>query len=115
MSTGEVSLGASWSGTVVLDIGNDVGALVLRTSSEWLGREIDLLPEDSSRPHTHSAVRERRSPEGSTYAAVYPQLHAGHYTIEDSHQRLTIVGGRVTELELAEQHVSIDHPHHSHH
>jgi NAD-dependent oxidoreductase involved in siderophore biosynthesis len=114
VSTGEVSLGASWNGTVVLDIGNDVGAMVLRTSSEWLGREIDLLPEDPSLPRTHSAVRERRSPEGSTFAAVYPQLQAGRYTLEVSHQQLTIEGGRVTEVELAEHHAANDH-HHSHH
>jgi hypothetical protein len=92
----------SWDGSVVLDIGNDVGALVLHTRSEWLGREIDLLPDDRSIPHTHSAVRERRSPRGLSYAAVYPQLQAGRYTIEDSHQRLTIVGGRVTEVEFAD-------------
>jgi hypothetical protein len=98
----ETGLPASWDGSVVLDIGDDVGALVLHTSSEWLGREIDLHPDDRTLPHTHSAVRERRSPEGMSYAAVYAQLHAGRYTIEDSRQRLTIIGGRVTELQLAE-------------
>jgi hypothetical protein len=92
----------SWDGSVVLDIGNDVGALVLHTSVEWLGREIDLLPDDRSIPPTHSAVRERRLPDGSSYAAVYPQLQAGRYTVEDSRQLLTIVGGRVTQIELAE-------------
>jgi hypothetical protein len=92
----------SWDGSVVLDIGNDVGALVLHTSVEWLGREIDLIPDDRSIPHTHSAVRERRLPNGSSYAAVYPQLQEGHYTVEGSRQRLVIVGGRVTEIELVE-------------
>jgi hypothetical protein len=92
----------SWDGTVILDIGDDVGALVLHASGDWLGREIDLLPDDRSVPHTHSAVRERRSPDGCAYAAIYPQLRAGQYTVEDSRQRLTIVGGRVTEIALAE-------------
>jgi hypothetical protein len=98
----ETVLPPSLDGTVILDIGNDVGALVLHTSGEWLGREIDLLPDDRSVPHTHSAVRERRSPDGSAYAAIYPQLLAGRYTLEDSRQRITIVGGRVTEIDLVE-------------
>jgi hypothetical protein len=63
-------------------------------------------------PHTHSAVRERRSPEGSSYAAVYPQLHEGGYALVGSTQRFTIVGGRVTDVELAEPYSP---PHHSHH
>jgi hypothetical protein len=98
----ETVLPPSWNGTVVLDIGNDVGALVLHASGEWLGREIDLLSDDRSVPHIHSAVRERRSLHGSSYAAIYPQLQAGRYTVEDSRQRLTIFGGRVTEIELVE-------------
>ncbi|MGH3732445.1 MAG: phospholipase [Acidimicrobiales bacterium] len=112
MGSGETALGPSWNGSVILDIGSDVGALVLHTSSQWLGREIVLQPDDSSRPHTHSAVRERRSPKGSTFAAVYPQLHAGHYAVEGSHQRLTITGGRVTELELSETFSETLHSHH---
>jgi hypothetical protein len=101
----------SWDGSVVLDIGNDVGALVLHTSRQWLGHEIDLVPDDWSLPHTHSAVRERRSPSGSTFAAVYPQLHEGGYAIAGSSQRFTIAGGRVTEIELPEPYLA---PHHHH-
>jgi hypothetical protein len=102
----------SWQGSVILDIGNDVGALVLHTSLEWLDHEIDLEPDDPTSPHTHSAVRERRSPGGSSYAAVYPQLREGDYAIVGSTQRFTIVGGQVTDIELAEPYSA---PHHSHH
>jgi len=101
----------SWQGSVILDIGNDVGALVLHTSSQWLNHEIDLAPDDSSLPHTHSAVRERRSPDGSTYAAVYAQLHQGEYRVVGSTQRVRIVGGRVTDVALDEPYLP---PHHHH-
>lgn len=88
----------SRDGSVVLDIGGDIGALILRTSSACLGREIDLIPDDMNAPHVHSAVRERRTLHGSSFAAVYPQLDAGSYAIEGSSQRLAIVGGRVIDV-----------------
>lgn len=97
VSTNEIQLPPSWDGSVVLDIGGDVGALVLRVPASFDGREIELDPVDPSFAHTHSAVRERRLPGGSTYAAVYPSLRAGAYVVEGSGQRITIVGGQVTE------------------
>jgi len=64
-----------------------------------IGCEIDLTPDDANLPHTHSAVRERHSHTGVTFAAVYPHLKSGTYTIEGSAQRITIVGGRVADVE----------------
>ena len=51
----------------------------------------------------HSAVRERRTSHGSSFAAVYPQLKEGSYRIEGSSQRLAIAGGRVLDLDFDEQ------------
>jgi hypothetical protein len=96
----EIQLPPSWDGSVVLDIGGDVGALLLRTPPALNGREIDLTPDNASQPHTHSAVRERQLPNAVSYAAVYPNLKAGLYTIEGSGQRIVIVGGRVTEVDF---------------
>jgi hypothetical protein len=95
----EHQLPPSWDGSVVLDIGEDVGALLLRTPPALNGREIDLDPEDVTLPHTHSAVRERQLPHSLSYAAVYPNLKAGLYTVGGSCQRVVIVGGRVTEID----------------
>jgi hypothetical protein len=95
----EQQLAPSWDGSVILDIGGDIGALMLHTGASMLGHEIDLFPEDPAQPHTHSAVRERRLVMGVSYAAVYPHLVAGTYEIEGSGQRVTITGGRVSELE----------------
>jgi hypothetical protein len=95
----ELQLPPSWDGSVVLDIGGEIGALLLRTSPTMNGLEIDLDPEDATTPHTHSAVRERRLLGGVAYAAVYPSLKAGNYTVAGSGQTVTIVGGHVTETE----------------
>ena len=84
---------------MVLDIGGDVGALMLRTPPAFNGLEIDLDPDDESAPHTHSAVRERRLVGGVSYAAVYPSLKAGFYTVRGTGQRIAILGGRVTEVD----------------
>lgn len=46
----EALLGLSGDGSVILDIGEDVGALVLHTTPEMFGREIDLLPDDDVLP-----------------------------------------------------------------
>jgi hypothetical protein len=84
---------------VVLDIGGEVGALILYAPAELSGAEVEIsLPGNRSR--THSIVRERRvdqsaagrrtagrhaAPSGpgdsAVYAAVYPGLTAGLYTI----------------------------------
>jgi hypothetical protein len=95
----EVQLPPSWDGSVVLDIGGEIGALLLRTPPAMNGVEIDLIPEDEHLHHTHSAVRERRLLGGVAYAAVYPSLHEGRYTVAGSGQSVTIVGGQVTETE----------------
>ena len=95
----EVQLPPSWDGSVVLDIGGEIGALLLRTPPTMNGVEIDLIPEDEGLLHTHSAVRERRLLGGVAYAAVYPSLKAGRYTVAGSGQTVAIVGGQVTETE----------------
>jgi hypothetical protein len=94
----ETTYGPSWQGSVMLDIGGTIGALVLYTPSSWVGREIDLVPGDPALAHTHSAVRERGRAGETFFAAVYPRLVEGRYVIEGSGQEVTIDGGRVREL-----------------
>jgi hypothetical protein len=93
----ESAAGPSGPGTVVLELGAEVGALILYTPAELDGREIEIS-RDSRR--THSQVRPRHMPTGTRYAAVYPELAAGQYTIWADEQRpagrVVIAGGRVT-------------------
>jgi hypothetical protein len=94
--------GPSASGSVILDLGPGVGALVLHAAPEMDGREIEVSPLGSgARAHrTHSRVRPRKTGGETQYAAVYPQLAAGDYTIWEDDvtpaAAVTIEGGQVT-------------------
>jgi hypothetical protein len=93
--------GPSGPGTVVLELGADVGALVLFTPAELDGREIEISRDDDpAARRTHSQVRPRHMVRVTRYAAVYPDLPAGPYTIWADEQRpagrVVITGGRVT-------------------
>ena len=93
--------GPSGPGTVVLELGADVGALVLLTPAELDGREIEISRDAApGARRAHSRVRPRHMAAGTRYAAVYPDLPAGAYTIwADEHHpvgRVVITGGRVT-------------------
>ena len=109
-------IGASVDGTVMLDIGGDIGALIIMTPAEMLHVEIEVSPVEGAEssdeswshsllPHqhddhehgdhehgdhehthhrpgtTHVAVRERIGPGGVRYAAIFPGLRSGDYTI----------------------------------
>jgi hypothetical protein len=93
--------GPSSSGSVVLDLGPGVGALVLHAAPEMDGWEIEVSPlGGATAQRTHSQVRRRETGGETQYAAVYPQLAAGDYTIWKDDvtpaATVTIEGGRVT-------------------
>jgi hypothetical protein len=97
----ETALPPSGPGTVVLNLGADTGALILHTPAELDGHEIEISREDiPGAARTHSQVRERRTHASVRYAAVYPDLPAGEYTIwrdEDTPAAsITIAGGAIT-------------------
>lgn len=116
----------------VLDIGGDVGALILYTDAEYDEREIEVSPIDGSEhaqvpglagahehghedehghehgQRVHTAIHERRSGGQVTYAGIYPELKAGSYRIWTDDPRLpnrvTIVGGEVSEVDWRRSH-----------
>jgi hypothetical protein len=74
--------GPSGVGTVLLDIGGGTGALILHAPAELNGVEIEISPNGSAgAPRTHSRVRERRVGAAVRYAAVYPAVPSGTYTV----------------------------------
>jgi hypothetical protein len=96
----EAAAGPSGPGTVILELGAGVGALVLYTPAELDGREIEISPDNPGARRTHSQVRPRHMATGTRYAAVYPDLAAGPYTVwaDEQHPagRVDIAGGRIT-------------------
>jgi len=96
----EAAAGPSGPGTVILELGPGVGALVLYTPAELDGREIEISPDDPGARRTHSQVRPRHMATGTRYAAVYPDLATGPYTVwaDEQHPagRVDIAGGRIT-------------------
>ena len=97
----EAVAGPSGPGTVILELGAGMGVLVLFTPADMDGREIKISAEGSATGRrTHSRVRPRHMATGTRYAAVYPDLPAGPYTIWADESRgagrVVIAGGRVT-------------------
>ncbi|GGL90122.1 MULTISPECIES: phospholipase [Micromonospora] len=95
--------GPSETGSVVLDIGGDAGALIIYTGQQWHGHEIEVSRVDQpDEPRTHSAVRERRVRDGTFHSAVYPDLPAGRYTVwwddDTPAGAISVTGGVVAEF-----------------
>lgn len=100
--------GPTAEGSVVLDIGGDIGALVLITPPELLGAEIEVSLVGNNGHRTHVAVRERRTPAGTQYAAIYPSLIQGEYTVWSVDGRaaglVTVEGAHVAQLDWTKAH-----------
>jgi quercetin dioxygenase-like cupin family protein len=95
----EPAAGPSGPGTVMLELGPGAGALILHTPPELNGAEIDITSDADGR-RTHSQVRPRHVTGGTRYAAVYPDLPPGSYTLWHDHVRaaltVTVTGGAIT-------------------
>jgi hypothetical protein len=103
----ELAAGPSDPGTVVMELGADVGALVLYTPAALNGSEIEISRDDDpGAARTHSQVRPRHMSTVTRHAAVYPGLRAGRYTIWrdalSSAATATITGGQVTSCRWPE-------------
>ncbi|HEX6149604.1 hypothetical protein [Nocardioides sp.] len=71
-------------GMVLLDIGGDVGALVVQMPRELLDQEVEIW-QDGPRPTEthlpHVAVVDRPVERGSVPSLVFPHLPAGRYRL----------------------------------
>jgi hypothetical protein len=104
----ETQYGATEAGTVVLEIGAETGALVLRVPADLAGCEIEISPDSEPARRRHACVRERRGDGGIGYAAVYDRLPPGAYTIWRNRvtpaATIAIAGGEVTSYDWPASH-----------
>lgn len=88
---------------VVLEIGKELGALVVYTHPLLLHREIEISPADDDSERSHKDVLERVAGTRSIYAAVFDQLPAGVYTLWydgiAQARDMTVAGGAVGEVD----------------
>ena len=97
------TLEPSGQGTVVLNIGAGIGAVVIHTPGALHGHEIDVSPVGDPAARTHAAVRARYVRGGVCWSVVIDSLPAGRYVVwhDDSTPlaEIEVVGGSVTEFE----------------
>lgn len=96
-------------GAVLLDIGDDVGALVVLMPPSLEGEEVEIRPcaagADGDRTRhglAHVGVVPRQGPAGGLCAAVFPQLPEGIYELYlrpagPVALTIAVTGGAVTE------------------
>ncbi len=85
---------------VVLDIGQDTGALIIYTRKDLHGYQIDVsLKGNATAKRVHTDVLERNIGGRVVFAAVFAELPEGEYnTWSDPIETFTITGGHITEL-----------------
>lgn len=110
-------------GPVLLDIGGDVGALVVTMPVDTAGLEVEIRPvgataggrhhhthdhghshTHSHRPYPHVGVVARPADGRILHSLVYPSVRAGDYELcpipgDVVAMTVTVVGGEVTELQ----------------
>ncbi|MEV6346832.1 phospholipase [Actinoplanes sp. NPDC051851] len=96
------TLAPSGQGTVMLNIGGEIGALLINTEAEWHGHEIEVSPAGDPGARQHAAVRARYVSGGVTYCVVIDGLRAGRYSIwadgPEPLAELEVRGGAVAEF-----------------
>ena len=88
---------------VVLDIGGDIGALIVHTRAAMLGVEVEISATGQDDRRSHKDVLEREINGRPAYTAVFDNMCAGTYTlwIDDvaCERDVVVGGGAVSELD----------------
>jgi hypothetical protein len=91
-------------GPPVLDIGGDIGALVVLMDPARAGTELFLRSDHEPPIDVHTGVWTRPHRDAAVTAALFPELLAGRYAVldHDGHavRSVVIVGGELTEVDL---------------
>lgn len=87
----------------MVDVGPGAGALVIYTSDELRGQEIEISPKGNDASRVHTDVLRRKTAAGHVCAAVFGSLAVGEYQVwHHTHAGpldVSIAGSQVTELD----------------
>ncbi|MET0425370.1 MAG: phospholipase [Actinoplanes sp.] len=75
------TMAPSGQGTVVLNIGAGIGALIIHTPGSLHGHEIEVSPVEDAAQRTHAAVRARYVRGGVVWSVVLDSLPHGRYVV----------------------------------
>jgi hypothetical protein len=88
----------------VLDIGEDVGALIVYLPGDTPSGELEACPEGRPADHFHTGVHLRDLGGEMVFTAVFPEVHHGSYQVLDDGgipvAVVRVTGGHVAELDL---------------
>ena len=75
-------------GPVLLDIGGDIGALVVAMPADTEGLEVEIRPAGTTASHGHDVAHHphvgvvaRPGPDGPAHSLVYPEVTEGSYEL----------------------------------
>lgn len=88
---------------VVLDLGGDVGALIVHTAADMHGTEVEISASGEDGARSHKEVLEREINGRPAYTAVFDNVREGSYTlwVDDAARErgVVVLGGSVAELD----------------
>ena len=88
---------------VVLDIGEEYGALIVYTDPDLHGVEVEISPIGADADRQHKEVLERSVDGSPAFTAVFDRLAAGEYTLwvadEARARAVAVSGGKIAELD----------------
>jgi hypothetical protein len=95
---------APQGGPVVMDIGGDIGGLIVRLDESLEGTELPIEFAEDPQRDIHTGVWRRTLGGETVVVAVYPELREGSYRIHPGKDHagasLDIAGGQVAQLDL---------------
>lgn len=96
--------GVAPGGSPVLDIGGDVGAMIVYLDHATPSGEIVAHPPGRPQGHFHTGVHPRDMRGRTVHVALFPQVDEGGYDLLDPDgepmARIRVTGGQVSELDL---------------
>jgi len=88
----------------VLDIGGEVGAMVVHLPASPRSGELEACPRDEPEARFHTGVHHRSIGDESAWVAVFPEVAEGSYHLLDDDglpmASVSVTGGKVELLDL---------------